>query len=324
MQRGERRGCLGLVNHRAVLWLLVAGSVGVMVYAVNRSRVEPVEEPLPVVHAHERPWITDAAIDEVLGEGGGPGALFSDVAFGSTPTAMTRARIEQFAKTNDVEIRLETKADQVTAIRFAVTYGGCCGYEGADRLGRRLGRPWTEDGCPAPKEWVNTWTFQGSDTTLTRVHVAVNRVEIRWEPLLSVPQLLERMEKLVGQPAASVADEFGDHWRELEVDHRYLLEVPFLFGFKNYIFSEPPKLAQRDDLGIMVTIERGVITGVKITIQDMSDFDPLREGLEKRWGHPRMRVEGETSAPTWRWKKPGLSIVANPEDATRTVEIKRT
>lgn len=311
------------MSHRTVLWLLLAGSVAAMVMAVRRSApaIELPDEPI-IVRAHERPWLATDALDQVFGDAGLPGPLFADLVLGGrAPSTESRARIAKFEKDHDVEIHLDTKDDVLVAIRFAVTFGGCCGYEAADKLGSRLARPWTENGCPAPKEYLNTWSYAASPQVELRAHVAVNRVEVRWEAIPTLAQLLARAETLIGQNRQVVGEAYGDHWRELESDHLFLLEVPYPFGFRREYFGEPPKLVERDDLGFKVTVDRGVVTGVKLVIHQLDDYDLLRDALEKRWGRPRKRAEGETSAETWRWHKPGLAITATPEDVTRTVEI---
>jgi len=298
------------MSHRTVLWLLLAGSVAAMVVAGRRFSPETEPAVEPVVRAHERPWLAPAAVDEIFAADNAPGPLFADLPLGGAePSAETRARIAKFAQDNNVEIELETREATLVAIRFAVTYGGCCGYEAADALGRKLGRPWTEEGCPSPKEWVNRWSVPAGDHVQLRGRVRVNRVEVRWEPVPTLAQLLERAEKLIGQDRDVVREAAGDRWTELELDHLYLLEVPFPFGRGGFITGRQT-LAERDDLGLKVIAERGKITGVSFVIRDSEIGDALRAAVVARWGRPRTHGEDET----WQWQKKGLAIALMPDN----------
>lgn len=310
------------MSHRTTLWLFLAGSVVVMVIAARRFSPATAAAAEPGVRAHERPWLARETLDEIFGDGGGPGRLFADMTIGGrAPSAESRARIAKFAKDNNVEIRFETHDDELVAIRFAVTYGGCCGYEAADSLGRRLGRPWTEASCGAPKEWVDSWNMAAGDGVELRGRVRVNRVEVRWEAIPTVAQLIERAEHLIGQDREAVREAAGDRWHELVPNREFLLEVPYPFG-RYADFTPPEKLEEREDLGFKVTAERGKITGVAFVIRGGDDGDALREAFRARWGRPQVRAEGETSAETWRWTKKGLEIMAAPDDFARRIEIK--
>lgn len=174
----------------APIWLaaMVAGSVVVLV-AGRRDHAEP-RPPAPQV-SEETPWLTPEAAAEVIGPGGNLGPLFTGVILGGTPPLPeVRARIAEFARTNNVDIDLEIVDDEVAAIRFEVMYGGCCGYEAADRLAARMRRPTTGGGCMGTVEtWINDWATVVEEGVHMRARVHVNRLVVRWEPVATLPEI---------------------------------------------------------------------------------------------------------------------------------------
>jgi hypothetical protein len=269
--------------------LLFAASIAlwIPVLVVAARRHAPPPHAPAVQHAHERPWLSPEAAKQVVGERGELGPLFADVTLGgSAPSRDTRDRIAAFARANNVDIRFEVADDELRAVRFAVTYGGCCGYEGADGLARRLQRPRKYDccDCPSPPDWYDDWNATIDDGTTARVHVHINRVEVRWEATATLPEVLDRAEQLIGMDKASVRAAAGDRWTELVPGVQYRLELPFKFGGGS----------ERGDLGLRVTTERGRITEVAFATRDRIEDDVLHA----RWGRPH--VSAETDAHTWR------------------------
>ena len=124
-----------------MLAAMVAGTVAVIA-GVPRREPAPPGRAHPSVGARERPWLTREATAQIVTVDGSLGPLFAGVELGGPPpTPDVRARINAFARANQVEIELDVADDTLVAVRFAVSFGGCCGYEAADVLALRLGRP---------------------------------------------------------------------------------------------------------------------------------------------------------------------------------------
>ena len=64
-----------------------------------------------------------------------------------------------------------------------MTYSGGAGYEGADVLALRVGRPSTGGCCVCigPDRWINDWVFATEDGEYVRARVNVNRLVVRWD-----------------------------------------------------------------------------------------------------------------------------------------------
>jgi hypothetical protein len=291
---------------------MIVGSV-VVLLAVPR-RGEPRAATL-APRAAERPWLSREATAELFGPDGTLGPLFADLTLGGpAPSVETRARIAAFAHQNDVDIRFEVAGDELAAIRFAVTFGGCCGYEGADTLGRKLGRPRTWGACSSPPDWVDDWSVT-SDNVHLLARVRVNRLEVRWEPTVTLPELLDRAEGLIGSTRASVREAVGDRWIETDPDH-YLLEVPYAFVRDSYGVS--PGLRQRPDLGLQVTVDHGRITEVSLELRDL-DVDAFDEALRVRWGRPHF-PDKEQQWQRW-WQSHGHRITADYNGSRSSLAI---
>jgi len=296
------------VSVKARLVLLIGISAVVMVFAVFHGAAP---RPAPVVakpHAHERPWLTHDAMKELVADDGGPGPLFADLTLGGpAPAKASRARIAEFAGANGITIDLDVADHELSAIRVRVRFGGCCGYEGTDTLGRLLHRTRIYDndcedcrGTPA-----NDWSAASSDSVAIHGHVDVNEIDVRWEARLTLPELLDRAEAIAGQPRATVRARAGEHWRETATDS--VLDVPFLFTNDGY----------GNNHGLHLAIERGRIAEVSFEMHG-EGMDDLGDELRKRWGKPKI------SDGTWTWRTPGRVITANPEDYHPAFVIRAT
>jgi hypothetical protein len=291
-----------LVSAKTMLWTMIAGSVAVMLIAARRPDPRPAPTP---VRAHERPWLSPEATRQLIGPEGGLGPLFADVELGrSAPTPEVRARIAEFARANDVEIHFEVVAGELAAVRFAVTFGGCCGYEGADALGRQLGRTRVYDcrsSSSCPSDWADDWVKTLDDGIHIRGHIHVNRVEVRWERAASLAELLDSAEGALGKTRASVHESAGDRWTEVMQD-RYLLEVPYPFDPE---YSIPPSLSARTDLGVRVETDRGRVGQVSFVLRGDRNDEELEKTLRARWGRPRVLSNG-----TLAWRTRDREITA--------------
>ncbi|HEX7699447.1 MAG TPA: hypothetical protein VF403_01960, partial [Kofleriaceae bacterium] len=303
------------MSAKTMLWTMIAGSVAVMLIAARRPDPRPAPTPL---RAHERPWLSPEATRQIIGPEGGLGPLFSDVELGgSAPAPEVRARIAEFARANDVDIRFEVVAGELVAVRFAVTFGGCCGYEGADTLGRQLGRARTWSCCNCKPDWVDDWAITLDNGVHVRGHVHVNRVEVRWEQAANLAALLDRAETVTGKTRASLRESADDRWTDFASD-RSLLEVAYPFGGANDD-GFAVRLAARDDLGLHVVTRRGRVVEVAFRLRDVQDADELAATLRKRWGRPRFVTEKPT---TWAWRTRGLEITAEVEDSATRIDIR--
>jgi hypothetical protein len=300
---GAGGACLDLVSARTGLWMLIAGSVLAMVVAVFRGQAQPAAKPVKA-HAHERPWLTHEAMQQVVGEGGGPGPLFADLTLGGPrPPHATRDRIAAFANANGIEIQLDVTNGELAAIRVGVTFGGCCGYEGADTLGRLLHRTNVEECCCECRGTpADDWTTASDDGIAIHGHVAVNRIDVRWEAMLTLPELLDRAEAIVGKPRATVRAHAGDRWHDRMIDQ--VIDVPFVFASDDYAYER----------GLHVTAERGRIADVSFSIRGL-DTEELGQTLRKRWGKPRETQD------TWIWRAADRVITVDPSAYPTTFVI---
>ncbi len=240
---------------------MVAGTAAV-VWLVPRHEARP-ESPVQE-HAYDPQWLTKAAAAQVIGEDGSPGPLFAGVYLGGpTPDATVRARIADFARRNHVAIDLVIADDTVQAIHFDVTFGGCCGYEAADVLALRLQRPHTGWCCVCGGDrWIDDWAITNDAGVYTRARVRVNRVAVRWERALSVPELVERADSLLGADIHALARSSGDRLTQLAGDD-YQLEVPY------------PDAPYGEDLrtrnGLALHAERGRVVEVSTSVRALDD-----------------------------------------------------
>lgn len=290
-----------------MLAVMIAGSALVLYAGARREaahEVPEVREP-----SHERAWLTPEAASEVFGAPGELGPLFEGVVLGGpAPSPEARARIAAFARANNVEIDLDMVDGTLAAIRFDVTFGGCCGYEGADVLARRLGRPRTYECCGCSSDWVDDWTFS-NDSMHMRARVRVNRVAVRWEKTISLPELLDRAEALLGQNAEAVAVAAGDKWLDDRGTH--LLDVPYPVV--------PSRIASSAaELGLEVTTDAGRISDVKFAVSDRAEpgrVEVLAAARRARWGRPRGPRD------RWTWRRADRVITADVTEGPVSIRI---
>ena len=298
----------------ANVWLGAMISASILAVATSSRWERPAPPPSPPVRT-ETPWLTPEAEAQLVGPEGRPGPLFEGAELGGpAPSAATRARIATFARTNKVEIKFEVVDGELAAIRFDVMFGGCCGYEGADTLAIRLGRPRTDSCCGCEKSWLDDWAF-AHDGVYGRARVRVNRVMLRWEKEAAAGDVVERADGLLGRDRGAVAQTAGDHWIELEPGQRYLLEVPYVIDSYG--------LQERERRGIQVVVERGRIVEASFSIRD--DREDLEDGtlglLRSRWGRPRAHHD-----EAWTWRTADRTVEAALDDgiATVTARLSRT
>jgi hypothetical protein len=297
-----------------MLWAMVAGS-GLVIVVGSRSSPPPEAATTEAQRPAEAPWLTPEAAAQIVAPGGNLGSLFSGIELGGPPPSpAVRARIAEFARANHVGIDLDVVDGELAAVRFDVTYPGCCGYEGADVLAMRFGRPKSESCCVCGESsWVNDWANVSEDGSVhMRARVRVNRVQVRWEPELALSDVIDRADALLGQDRATVGDAARDHWVEVEAHRSYLLEIPYQF-VESYGFMGRQRLGDRDDLGIHLVVDQRRITEVTFALSRLEDATELRASLRARWGRPRVK-EG-----TWTWRKPDRIITAEVDGGRMTI-----
>jgi hypothetical protein len=291
-----------------MLCAMVAGSALVML-AGSRSEPNAAKQPPPALR--EAPWLTPEAAAQIIGPGAQLGPLFEGVTLGGpAPAPAVRARIAAFAEANDVDIDLEVADGDVAAVRFSVTYSGCCGYEGADVLALRLDRPASSHCCGCTPTWINDWTVTSEDgRVFTRARVRVNRVDVRWERNLTLSELFEHADELLGMQAHAIATTARDRWSEIEGARRFRLEVPY--SLAGFIPGAASPLVHDDDKGLEVGVRRGQIVEVSFAPRDV-EASALAALLRARWGRPRI-----TDETTWSWRRPDRIVTAELDGFAR-------
>jgi hypothetical protein len=292
---------------RVFLGGLVALSV-LVIAASARSHVA--RKPPARYVPPETPWLTPAAAAQIVGPEGRLGPLFDHVMLGGPVPSAERARIAEFARANHVAIDLEVVGDELAAIRFEVKYGGCCGYEGADRLARRLDRPRIGSGCTGDgPTWLDDWVIANDDGSYARASVRVNRVLVRWEHQLTTDELLERVDGLLGADRVAIAKAERDRWTEVEPSRSYRLELPYAFDGSLAWYP--------DVLGLQVAAARGHITAVAFEARDQDDASTtmLRARMMSRWGRPAVRDD------QWTWRLRDRVVTAALDGSTTKVSV---
>lgn len=288
------------MSTRAVAVLLIGG-IALLAASIPRSHPRA---PRPRrVHATERPWLSRDAQDELIGDNGTLGPLFAGVTLGGPPpSAEQRAAIAQFANRNGIEIRLEVHDDTLVAIRASITFGGCCGYEAVDVLGRRLSRPRVYT-CTDCSDYIpqDDWAYEPERGVHVRFHTHVNTLAVRWEPALTTDELLDEVEAMLGTPIDKLKGRAGDRIREW-LPQQYMLELP-------YDAAHPPNEG-RYMPGMHVDTHAGVVSEVELDVlgdePTGDDPPPIEKVLRARWGRPQ--VDAETGI--WSWRRRGRVMTA--------------
>ncbi|MBL0220323.1 MAG: hypothetical protein IPQ07_41445 [Myxococcales bacterium] len=289
------------------VWLggMVVASVLVIATSSRRApAARAIVQPPP-----ESPWLSREAAAQIFGPEGRMGPLFESAWIGApAPSPAVRSRIAAFAHANNVKIDFELADGYVAAVRFDVTFGGCCGYEGVDVLARRIGRPktWT---CGWDKDWLDDWASVGEDGVYVRGHVRVNRLQVRWEHQVPLDELVERADQLLGANRATVAARAGDRWLEIEPSRQFMLEVPYRI--------DPYQVRYPDDLGLRLVAGSGRIVEVSFTVRgyDEAAVDDMRKVLRARWGRPRVGDD------VWTWHKPDRTVTAALDSSATRVTL---
>ena len=305
------------MNNRFAAAILIGG-IGLLAASIPRGhRGAPSTRR---AHQTERPWLTREAQAELIGEHGAPGPLFAGVTLGGPdPSTAQRAAIAAFAKQHALDIQLEVHDDTLVAIRASVTFGGCCGYEAVDMIGRRVQRPYLYPCCDCGEgNPVDDWAFEPEPGVHARFHTHVNTLSVRWEAALSTEEALAAADDLIGRPVDRVKRHAGDRITELE-PHEYVLELPYddthpqegtpRFGV--HVSSHAGAVSEvsfelRDDAGVEVTVAEGVET-------------PLQKLLRARWGRPH--IDAETGE--WSWHRADRVITATADFYRANVTIER-
>jgi hypothetical protein len=289
--------------------LAMAAGTGLFIYFAAR-RDEPREPPAPE-RPYEVPWLTRDAAAQIIARGGGLGPLFDGLTLGgSAPSPEVRARIAAFARAHHVAIDLDVVDDELAAVRFEVTFAGGYGYEGADVLALRLGRPSTGKCCVCgPDTWIDDWAIARDDGVYMRGRVRVNRVAVRWERVLTLDELLERADGLLGMTASAARERAGDRWIDRE-DGTRRLEVP-------YPFADGELRGSLRDTGLHVTTERARIVEVSFALRDL-DAETVVARTRARWGQPRVTGDGGRT-----WRKRDRTIHMEPFGYETRIAIRR-
>lgn len=292
---GARTRCPIGMGPKRMMFAMVAGTA--LTIGLGARRSEPRHAPAKRAHV-EAPWLSREASAQVVGPDGRLGPLFADVALGGpAPSADVRARIAEFARANHVAIDLEVEDNGLVGVRFAVTFPGGFGYEGADVLALRLHRPSTGVCCVCgPDTWINDWSMLTDDGTYIHTRINVNRVEVRWQRTLSLAALLERADALVDTNERELA---RDEWTAF--GDTKVLRVPYAFYDTPYIPYD------WDAMGVNLDIAHGKIASADFTLIDHDDDAVKRTAaaLQARWGRPRK------SKDTWTWRLPDRVVTAD-------------
>jgi len=272
-----------------------------------RDRTKP--QPPKRTPVAEVPWLSQEAAAQIVGTDGTLGPLFANVTLGSlAPSGEERARIAEFARANKVAIDLEVVDDELVAIRFDVSYSGCCGYEGAEVLALRAHRPITGGGCVGgPERWVNAWTMTPGDGTFLHASVDINRVSFRWEQVLTTDEVLARADQVFDAETAEIARSAGERWRGI-ARQQFALELPYSFDSYDYDLWRPRN-------GIVITADRGRVAELSLSVRPDGEHT-LGETLKGHWGRPSVR------GSLWTWRKADRIIqvdVDEGSDATITM-----
>jgi hypothetical protein len=305
------------MSAKTMLCAMVAGTALVMLVGARR---EPSASKASAPRRVEaQPWLSKEAAAQIVGADGRLGPLFAGVELGGpAPSIEVRERIEKFARSNHVDIQLEIVDAELASVRFAVSYAGCCGYEGADVLALRLRRPSTGGCCVCgPDTWINDWAFASDDGTYMRASVRVNRVEVRWERTLNLTGLLERANSLLGSDATRVRAVARERWETRHVPSRFYGEpdeahafVAMPYARRDYPADLPIDLRSNEDFGVQLGVQNGRIAEVSFAMRELGDqsddaFKAATKALRSTWGRPLAR-----SHDKWTWRTADRTITA--------------
>lgn len=176
-----------------MLVAMVAGTALVMVLGRRSETTHRPQAPKPP--PPEQPWLSADATAQIVSADGLPGPLFV------------------------VAIDLEIRDGGLTAIRFAVTYGGCCGYEAADKLGLRLGRTSTGVCCVCGPDRSRPSSL-GFQVATLRGKVAQVQIALPGLPDGSDDELKVALRAQWGRPTVS-----EDTWTWKKADRRITAEL---------------------------------------------------------------------------------------------------
>ena len=300
------------MNSRAAALLLIGG---ISLLAASIPRRQP-HAPVRRAHKTERPWLTREAQDQLIGEDGVPGPLFAQLTLGGpAPSPEQRASIAAFEHVNGIVIHLDVKDDTLVAIRASITFGGCCGYEAVDVLGRRLSRPRIYD-CGDCSEYTpqDDWAYQPEPGVHVRFHTHVNTLVVRWEPALTTDEVLDAVEAMIGEPIDKLKRASGDRIREIE-PHEYMLELPY--------DADRPPFEGKPSIGAHVSIHAGVVREVALELYGDPPADveyaPLEKVLRARYGRPH--IDDKTGEYTWHRHGNAITTTLSAYEAHATVTI---
>jgi hypothetical protein len=262
---------------------MVAGA-GLVIFLGTRGHHDDDPPPPPPPKAGPQ-WIGRDAVPHLVAPGGKPGPLFDGMTLGgAAPTDVQRARVDEFAKKNDMDIALEMHDDKLAAIRVGITFKGGFGSEGAEVFALRFQRPSTGTCCVCgPDTWINSWAYVLEGGVRVRARIKANRVEARWERAATYDELFAGADELLGKDFVATREAAGDRWHEVTAYH--LLEAAMPYP------RERPRNGRSDgsDLGFLVEEQGGKIVAVTLALDDSDDnAKDIERAARARWGHPRV------------------------------------
>lgn len=310
------------MSARGMLIAMVGGSA--LVISLGARRDGPTPQPSRREPPHERAWLSREAAAQIIAPTGGLGPLFAGVVLGGpAPDAAVRERISEFARDNNAILDFEIEGNQLRAVRLDVTYAGGVGYEGADVLALRVGRPSTGGCCVCgPDTWVNDWVLATEDGAYVRARVNVNRVVVRWERAITAGELVDQVMALFGQHEAVLAGHEGwiqEYAASAELPtSSWRLEFPYRL---DAVGHRPGENAFR------VEVKHGRIASIQLGLNNEPTLDTGEQPepaaaslLRARWGKPRDTKDGYGNA-LWSWRQRDRTITFAPDRGRRlTIE----
>ncbi len=309
------------MSARGMLIAMVGGSILVISLGARHdgpSPQAPRREP-----PHERAWLSREAAAQIIAPAGGLGPLFAGVVLGGpAPDAAVRERISAFARDNNAIIDFEIEDNQLRAVRLDVTYSGGAGYEGADVLALRVGRPSTGACCVCgPDTWVNDWVLATEDGAYVRARVNVNRVVVRWERAITTGELVDEAMALFGQHEAVLVGHEG--WIQ---EYSASAELPTSSWRLEFPYRVDSVGHRPGENALRVEVKHGRIASIELDLYNDPAFytgeqtEPTAAPLLRaRWGKPRETKDGYGDA-LWTWRQRDRTITF-AVDASRPLTI---